>query len=107
MIVPPPEQLDQLAELLNNSRHITMVCGSGCAAAHQQIIMLAEMLKSLVVHALRGKEYLQYDNPYDVGMTGIIGFAFDYHAMKNGDTLLLLGTQFPYRAFYPEKAKII
>ncbi len=107
VVLPPLAQLNQLAEILNQSRHITLMCGSGCAGAHQQVVMLAEMLKSPIVHALRAKEHLEYDNPYDVGMTGLIGFASGYHAMENCDTLVLLGTQFPYRAFYPEQAKII
>ncbi len=59
------------------------------------------------MHSLRGKEYVEYDNPFDVGMTGFIGFTSGYAAMKNCDTLVLLGTDFPYRQFYPEGAKIV
>jgi Thiamine pyrophosphate enzyme, central domain len=58
------------------------------------------------LHAFRGKEFVEYDNPYDVGMTGLVGFASGYAAIKNCDALLMLGTDFPYRAFYPEHAKI-
>lgn len=64
-------------------------------------------IKAPIVHALRGKEHVEYDNPYDVGMTGLIGFSSGFHTMMNADTLILLGTQFPYRAFYPTDAKII
>ncbi|KAF0859172.1 MAG: ubiquinone-dependent pyruvate dehydrogenase [Mixta calida] len=104
---PPESELDKLAALLNEAENITLMCGSGCAGAHQQVVELAAALKAPVVHALRGKEHIEYDNPYSVGMTGLIGFSSGYHAMMNADTLLLLGTQFPYRAFYPTKAKII
>lgn len=104
---PPESELDKLAALLNDAENITLMCGSGCAGAHQQVVELAAALKAPVVHALRGKEHIEYDNPYSVGMTGLIGFSSGYHAMMNADTLLLLGTQFPYRAFYPTKAKII
>ncbi len=107
VVQPPRSELDKLAELLNGSGNITLMCGSGCAGAHQEVVQLAETLKAPVVHALRGKEYVEWDNPYDVGMTGLIGFSSGYHAMLNADTLVLLGTQFPYRAFYPTDAKII
>ncbi|KGD73531.1 pyruvate dehydrogenase [Tatumella morbirosei] len=105
--VPPLLQLDTLAAMLNQSQNITLLCGSGCAGAHQQVTELAKMLKAPIVHALRGKEHLEFDNPYDVGMTGFIGFSSGYHAMLNADTLVLLGTRFPYRAFYPTEAKVI
>lgn len=106
-VTPQPTELEKLAELLNGSTNITMMCGSGCAGAHDEVIKLAETLKAPVVHALRGKEHIEWDNPYSVGMTGLIGFSSGYHAMLNADTLILLGTQFPYRAFYPTDAKII
>jgi pyruvate dehydrogenase (quinone) len=71
------------------------------------LIALAGTLKAPVVHALRGKEFVEYDNPFDVGMTGLLGFSSGYHAMMNCDTLLMLGTDFPYQQFYPEDATII
>ena len=82
------------------------MCGAGCAGAHDAVIELARTLNAPIVHSLRGKEYVEYDNPFDVGMTGLIGFASGYAAMKECDTLLLLGTDFPYRQFYPEKARV-
>ncbi len=106
-VTPQPTELAKLAELLNGATNITMMCGSGCAGAHDEVIKLAETLKAPVVHALRGKEHIEWDNPNSVGMTGLIGFSSGYHAMLNADTLILLGTQFPYRAFYPTDAKII
>lgn len=107
VVQPQSSEMAKLAELLNDSHNITLMCGSGCAGAHAEVVKLAETLKAPVVHALRGKEHVEYDNPYDVGMTGLIGFSSGFHAMMNADTLVLLGTQFPYRAFYPADAKII
>ncbi|MGC1301690.1 MAG: ubiquinone-dependent pyruvate dehydrogenase [Caulobacteraceae bacterium] len=106
VVRPSEPDLDRLAKLLNGGRRVTLLCGAGCAGAHDQVIALAEKLKSPIVHPLRGKEHVEYDNPFDVGMTGLIGFASGYLAMKNCDTLLMLGTDFPYRQFYPEQAKI-
>ncbi|WP_417760850.1 ubiquinone-dependent pyruvate dehydrogenase [Shewanella sp.] len=104
---PAAADIETLAHELNSSSKVTILCGAGCADAHDQVVALAAKLQAPIVHALRGKEYVEYDNPYDVGMTGLIGFASGYHAMRQADTVLLLGTSFPYRAFYPEKAKIL
>lgn len=107
LVVPEPGKLDQLAELLNAGSSTTLFCGRGCAGAHDEVLKLAEVLKAPVVHALGGKEHIEYDNPYDVGMTGLIGFSSGYQAMESCDTLVMLGTDFPYRQFYPTWAKII
>ncbi|CAK9884561.1 MAG: Pyruvate dehydrogenase [ubiquinone] [Candidatus Erwinia impunctatus] len=107
VVQPRDSELEKLATELNAAKKITLMCGSGCADAREEVLKLAETLKAPIVHALRGKEYLEYDNPYDVGMTGLIGFSSGYHAMMEADLVLLLGTQFPYRAFYPAEAKII
>ena len=103
---PADAELERLAALLNDGGHTTLFCGRGCAGAHGQLMRLANALKSPVVHALGGKEHVEWDNPYDVGMTGLIGFSSGYHAMMDADTLLMLGTDFPYRQFFPEKARI-
>lgn len=103
---PAEEELSSLASLLNAGKRVTLFCGAGCAGAHDQVVALAHKLKAPIVHSLRGKEHLEYDNPFDVGMTGLLGFASGYWAMKNCDTLLLLGTDFPYRQFFPEQARI-
>jgi pyruvate dehydrogenase (quinone) len=95
-----------LAALLIESARTTLLCGRGCAGAHDVLLKLADTLKSPIVHALGGKEYVEYDNPFDVGMTGLIGFSSGYHAMLDCDTLLMLGTDFPYRQFYPTNAKV-
>lgn len=107
VIVPSEEDLDSAASLLDAASRVTIFAGTGCAGAHDNLIELADILKAPVVHALRGKEHVEWDNPYDVGMTGLIGFASGYHAMKQCDTLLMLGTDFPYRQFYPNGAKVI
>jgi thiamine pyrophosphate-dependent acetolactate synthase large subunit-like protein len=99
--------LEAAAKLLNDADKVTILGGAGCAGAHAELIALAGQLKAPIVHALRGKEYIEYDNPYDVGMTGLLGFSSGYYAMMNCDVLLMLGTDFPYTQFFPEKAKII
>lgn len=106
-LLPNDEDIEQLAKELEDSEKITIFAGAGCANAHDEVVALAQKLQAPVVHALRGKEFLEWDNPCDVGMTGLIGFSSGYHAMENSDTLLILGTDFPYRAFYPKNAKIL
>lgn len=106
-ILPDDGVLAQVAELLNGSKAVTMLCGAGTAGAHDEVVALAAALKAPIVHAYRGKEWIEWDNPYDVGMTGLIGFSSGYYAMMECDTLLMLGTDFPYRNFYPEKARVV
>ncbi len=106
-IVPAQADLDRLADLLNGTEAVTMLCGSGTAGAHDEVVALADVLGAPVVHALRGKPFVEWDNPFDVGMTGLIGFSSGYHAMESCDALLMLGTDFPYRPFYPGKASIL
>ena len=101
VVVPAKSDLDRLAALLNGDAGVTILCGSGCAGAHAELLALGERLKAPMVHALRGKEHVEWDNPYDVGMTGLIGFSSGYYAMLDCDVLLMLGTDFPYRQFYP------
>jgi pyruvate dehydrogenase (quinone) len=105
--LPAEQDLLRLTEILESSEKVTLLCGSGCAGAHDQVVALADTLGAPVVHALRGKEHVEWDNPFDVGMTGLIGFSSGYHAMLDCDTLIMLGTDFPYRQFYPTDAKII
>ncbi|MGU3541048.1 ubiquinone-dependent pyruvate dehydrogenase [Methylobacterium sp. A54F] len=106
LVRPADAELDALAGLLNGSSRITLLCGRGCAGAHADLLRLAEALKSPIVHALGGKEHVEHDNPYDVGMTGLIGFSSGYAAMHACETLLMLGTDFPYKQFYPADAKV-
>ncbi|WP_369721903.1 ubiquinone-dependent pyruvate dehydrogenase [Bradyrhizobium sp. LLZ17] len=102
VVTPAPADLDRLAKLLNDASRVTILCGSGCAGAHDELLALGELLQAPMVHALRGKEHVEWSNPYDVGMTGLIGFSSGYYAMRDCDVLLMLGTDFPYRQFYPE-----
>jgi len=101
VVAPANAQVEALAALLDKGQRVTLFCGRGCAGAHPQLMKLAETLKSPIVHALGGKEHVEYDNPYDVGMTGFIGFASGYEAMHACDLLLMLGTDFPYKQFLP------
>ncbi|MFD7282874.1 thiamine pyrophosphate-binding protein [Streptomyces sp. NPDC059862] len=107
VVRPDDEPLNEAAELLNDAQRVTILAGAGAAGAHDDLVRLAEILKAPVVHALRGKEYVEYDNPYDVGLTGLLGFASGYKAIEEADTLLMLGTDFPYRQFYPRDAMVI
>jgi pyruvate dehydrogenase (quinone) len=102
VVMPEKADLDRLAALLNGSGRVTILCGSGCAGAHNELLAIGERLKAPMVHALRGKEHVEWENPYDVGMTGLIGFSSGYYAMLDCDVLLMLGTDFPYRQFYPQ-----
>jgi pyruvate dehydrogenase (quinone) len=105
-LIPNSDELLRLADILNGASRVTLLCGAGCAGAHAEVLAVAGKLKAPIVHALRGKEHIEYDNPYDVGLTGLIGFSSGYAAMKHCDALLMLGTDFPYRQFYPEHARI-
>ena len=106
LVRPQDSELDELAMMLNEADRVTLLCGRGCSGAHAPLMRLAEALQSPIVHALGGKESVEHDNPYDVGMTGLIGFSSGYQAMRDCDMLLMLGTDFPYRQFYPTKSKI-
>jgi pyruvate dehydrogenase (quinone) len=107
VVCPSEEEIAVLAGMLNDSQRTTILAGAGCAGAHEELIEIAGKLKAPIVHALRGKEFVEYDNPFSVGMTGLLGFSSGYHAMMNCDTLLMLGTDFPYQQFYPEHATVI
>jgi pyruvate dehydrogenase (quinone) len=105
-VVPQADELKALADLLNGAERITLFCGRGCAGAHAPLMQLAEALKSPIVHALGGKEHVEYENPYDVGMTGFIGFSSGYAAMHACDALVMLGTDFPYKQFFPTDVSV-
>jgi pyruvate dehydrogenase (quinone) len=107
LVCPSDAELAALATLLDGAGKITILGGAGCAGAHAELIALAGRLNAPIVHALRGKEFIEYDNPFDVGMTGLLGFSSGYHAMKDCDALLMLGTDFPYQQFFPEAATVV
>jgi pyruvate dehydrogenase (quinone) len=104
---PDDGALAAAADVLNRSSRVTILAGAGCAGAHDQLVEIAAALKAPAAHAMRGKEFVEYDNPYDIGMTGLIGFSSGYRAMEHCDALLMLGTDFPYRLFYPEGIPVI
>jgi pyruvate dehydrogenase (quinone) len=106
-VCPSEDEIASLAKVLNESEKITILAGAGCAEAHAELIALAGKLNAPIVHALRGKEFIEYDNPFDVGMTGLLGFSSGYFAMMNCNTLLMIGTDFPYQQFFPKHTTVI
>jgi pyruvate dehydrogenase (quinone) len=102
-VVPAQDQVRELADRFNNARTVTLFCGAGVRAAHDEVMALAEKLQSPIGHSLRGKEWVQYDNPYDVGMSGLLGYGACYDATHQADLLVLLGTDFPYDSFLPQR----
>jgi pyruvate dehydrogenase (quinone) len=104
---PGENELTRLSNLINSSKKVALFCGIGCAEAHDEVVALAEKLKSPVGHSYRGKSFIEYSNPFDVGMSGLLGFGAAYQAMHECDLLLLLGTDFPYSKFLPTKPKIV
>lgn len=106
VVVPSPAELEKAAQLLNAGKRVTILAGAGVQGAHDEVVALADRLGAPIVHALRGKEFIEHDNPFDVGMTGLLGFASGYRAMDSADTLLVLGSDFPYEQFYPDAVTI-
>ncbi|MEV6332019.1 pyruvate dehydrogenase [Streptomyces sp. NPDC051909] len=104
---PGDGEIDDLVRMIDSAERVTLFCGSGTAGAHAEVMQFAERVKSPVGHALRGKEWIQYDNPYDVGMSGLLGYGAAYEATHECDLLILLGTDFPYNAFLPDDVKIV
>jgi pyruvate dehydrogenase (quinone) len=106
-IRPDDASLAAAADVLNAASAVTILAGAGCAGAHDQLMTFAVALQAPIVHAFRGKEFVEYDNPCDVGMTGLIGFGSGYRAMEHCDALVMLGTDFPYRSFLPDGVPVI
>lgn len=107
VIRPSDVELTQLADILNKYPKISIFCGIGAAKAHDEVVLLASLLQAPVGYSFRGKMGIQYDNPFEVGMTGLLGLPSAYHSMHEADVVLLLGTDFPYTAFMPLKNKIM
>lgn len=105
--VPSNAELRRAVAMLDAAAKVTILGGAGCQGAQEELLEIARRLQAPIVHALRGKEFIEPNNPYDVGMTGLLGFPSGYHAMMDCDLLLVLGSDFPYTQFYPEKARII
>jgi pyruvate dehydrogenase (quinone) len=104
---PESALLERAAGMINAAQRVTILGGAGCAGSHAELLELAGALQAPIVHALRGKEFIEYDNPYSVGMTGLLGFTSGHYAMEHCDLLLMIGTDFPYTQFYPNHAKVI
>ncbi|MGW1767583.1 pyruvate dehydrogenase [Streptomyces sp. NPDC002073] len=104
---PGDGEIEKLARMIDEAERVTLFCGSGTAGAHAEVMEFAGRVKSPIGHALRGKEWIQYDNPYDVGMSGLLGYGAAYEATHECDLLILLGTDFPYNAFLPDDVKIV
>ncbi|HXO64209.1 MAG TPA: thiamine pyrophosphate-dependent enzyme [Steroidobacteraceae bacterium] len=107
VIRPSDTDLQRVATVLNDSARVAIYAGSGCHDAHDQVVALAKLLKAPVAHTSRAKDFIEYDNPFNVGMTGIFGTAGGYHTLMSCDTLLLLGCDFAWRQFYPSHARIL
>ncbi|MET9624035.1 MULTISPECIES: pyruvate dehydrogenase [unclassified Streptomyces] len=104
---PSDAEIDALVRMIDDAERVTLFCGSGTAGAHAEVMQFAERVKSPVGHALRGKEWIQYDNPFDVGMSGLLGYGAAYEATHECDLLIMLGTDFPYNAFLPDDVRIV
>ncbi|QNQ90976.1 pyruvate dehydrogenase [Corynebacterium poyangense] len=102
-VLPDPRQAASLAKAINEARSVTLFCGAGVRDAREEVLELAEKIKSPIGHALGGKMYIQYDNPFDVGMSGLLGYGSCHEASNDADLLILLGTDFPYSDFLPTK----
>ncbi|GAA1814835.1 MULTISPECIES: ubiquinone-dependent pyruvate dehydrogenase [Brevibacterium] len=106
-VTPAEPLIEDAAAALNQSKKVAILAGAGTEGAHPELLAIADALQAPIVHTMRGKEFVEYDNPYDVGMTGLLGFSSGYHALKSCDTLLMLGTDLPYQQFYPDEATVI
>src|ERR1700730_14862539 len=106
-VCPSDVEIDTLAKILNDTEKMSILAGSGRAGSSPELIAVAGRLNAPIVHAMRGKEFIEYDNPFDVGMTGLLGFSSGYHAMMDSDLLLMIGTDFPYQPFFPKEATIV
>ncbi len=107
IVRPNDDELDRMAAMINAGRKVTIYGGSGCQGVHDAVIRMAALLKAPIARTSRAKDFLEHDNPFDVGMTGVFGTPSGFHALTECDTLVLLGCDFAWRQFYPSKAKII
>lgn len=101
VLSPNEEDVRQLADVLNRAKKVAIFAGAGVEGAHDEVIELADVLKAPIGHTLRGKDFIQYDNPFDVGMTGLLGYGAAAEGMNDADVLIMLGTDFPYDQFLP------
>lgn len=104
-IVPADEDVAALAEAVNAAERVAIFAGAGVRGARAELLALAETIGAPIGHTLRGKEWIQYDNPHDVGMTGLLGYGAAHDGMHDADLLLLVGTDFPYDQFLPDDVR--
>ena len=102
VVTPAADRVEALAERVNRASSVTLFVGAGVREARDEVLALAEKVKAPVGHSLGGKEWIQYDNPYDVGMSGLLGYGACFEASHEADLLVLLGTDFPYDGFLPQ-----
>ncbi len=106
-VCPSEPELQELADLLNDTSNVTLFCGIGAKDAHDEIVELSHRLHAPVAYSFKSKMEIQYDNPNEVGMTGLLGMPSGYESMHAADVLLMLGTDFPYTPFLPVHNKIV
>ena len=106
-IQPCPSDLQKLADLLKDADRVTLFCGAGCAGAHGEVLQLAKKLQAPIAYTFRGKEFIERENPYATGMTGLLGIESGHYSLEKADLVFLLGTDFPYKSWYPKKPKIV
>ncbi len=104
-VTPAPESIKELADAINSAKKVTIFAGVGVRHSREDVLALADKIAAPVGHSLRGKEWIQYDNPFDVGMSGLLGYGACFDAMHDADLLILLGTDFPYDQFLPADVK--
>lgn len=102
VVTPAPDRVQALADRINRARTVTLFVGAGVREARDEVLALAERIAAPVGHSLGGKEWIQYDNPYDVGMSGLLGYGACFEASHEAELLVLLGTDFPYDGFLPQ-----
>jgi len=107
VIRPTDADLQALNALLDQHNKITIFCGIGAADAHDEVVELSQKLNAPVGYSFRGKMEIQYDNPNEIGMTGLLGLPAAFHSMHESDLLVLLGTDFPYPQFMPADCEIV
>ena len=101
VLYPDAREAAELVAAINAAEKVTLFCGEGVRDAREQVLAVVEKIKAPVGHAFGGKMYIQYDNPFDVGMSGLLGYGACHDAMHEADLLILLGTDFPYTEFLP------
>lgn len=106
-LIPGDGDVQRLAKAIDTAKTVAIFAGAGVEGAHDEVIAFADLVKAPIGHSLRGKQWIQYDNPFDVGMTGLLGYGAAHAGIHDADLLLLLGTDFPYEQFLPDAGKVV